>query len=188
MLDIIDFSFCILNGSLGTVTWSIIWKTGCKINFIEFNFFSSVLLNFILLTVSTYINSSNWKCIRKIELDTVLRNSHSEVFFRKGVLKISSKFTGEHPWRSAYFQNASSTEHLWMAASVFWYALCQIPDFLTLRVLSYGLTDMLCTSNSFPFWMVHLGQCYQLHRLWVSTDVCVLLVYILYFVPSSSLF
>ena len=61
-------------------------------------------------------------------------------------------------------------------------------DFLTLRVLSYGLTDMLCTSNSFPFWMVHLGQCYQLHRLWVSTDVCVLLLYILYFVPSSSLF
>ena len=141
----------------------------------------------ILLTVSIYINSSNWKCIRKIELDTVLRNSYSEVFFRKGVLKISSKFTGEHPWRSAYFQNTSSTEHLWMAASVFWYALCQIPDFLTLRVLSYGLTDMLCTSNSFPFWMVHLGQCYQLHRLWVSTDVCVLLVYILYFAPFSSL-
>ena len=29
------------------------------------------------------------------------RSSHSEVFLRKGVLKICSKFTGEHPCRSA---------------------------------------------------------------------------------------
>ena len=28
------------------------------------------------------------------------RSSHPEVFLRKGVLKICSKFTGEHPWRS----------------------------------------------------------------------------------------
>ena len=32
---------------------------------------------------------------------TYYRSSHSEVFLRKGVLKISSKFTGEHPCRSA---------------------------------------------------------------------------------------
>ena len=30
----------------------------------------------------------------------VLRSSHPEVFLRKGVLKICSKFTGEHPCRS----------------------------------------------------------------------------------------
>ena len=29
------------------------------------------------------------------------RNSHPEVFLRKGVLKICSKFTGEHPCQSA---------------------------------------------------------------------------------------
>ena len=32
---------------------------------------------------------------------TINRSSHSEVFLRKGVLKICSKFTGEHPCRSA---------------------------------------------------------------------------------------
>ena len=39
------------------------------------------------------------------------RTSHPEVFLRKGVLKICSKFTGEHPCRSVIL------EHLWMAAS-----------------------------------------------------------------------
>ena len=29
------------------------------------------------------------------------RSSRQEVFLRKGVLKICSKFTGEHPWRRA---------------------------------------------------------------------------------------
>ena len=65
------------------------------------------------------------------------RISSSEVFLRKGVLKICNKFTGEHPWRSAisrlywnctlswvlackfaaYFQNNFFQEHLWMVAS-----------------------------------------------------------------------
>ena len=31
----------------------------------------------------------------------VFRSSHPEVFLQKGVLKICSKFTGEHPRRSA---------------------------------------------------------------------------------------
>ena len=58
------------------------------------------------------------------------------VFLGKGVRKICSKFTGEHPCRSAisvkllcnfiehlrtpivaYFQNTFSQEHLWVAAS-----------------------------------------------------------------------
>ena len=30
-----------------------------------------------------------------------IRSSHSEVFLRKGVRKICSKLTGEHPYRSA---------------------------------------------------------------------------------------
>ena len=70
------------------------------------------------------------------------RSSHPEVFLWKGVLKICSKFTGEHPCRSAisiklqsnfclnhtsawvfsckfaaHFQNTFSQEHLWMVAS-----------------------------------------------------------------------
>ena len=32
---------------------------------------------------------------------TFSRSNHLEVFLRKGFLKICSKFTGEHPWRSA---------------------------------------------------------------------------------------
>ena len=34
-------------------------------------------------------------------VDDKYRSSHPEVFLRKGVLKICSKFTGEHPCRSA---------------------------------------------------------------------------------------
>ena len=65
------------------------------------------------------------------------RSSHPEVFLGKGVLKICSKFTGEHPYRSVisiklrnytsawvfsckfavYFYNTFSYEHFWMAAS-----------------------------------------------------------------------
>ena len=63
-----------------------------------------------------------------------IRNSHPEVFLRKGVLKICSEFTGKHPCRSvisikllsawvfsskfaAYFQNTFSLERLWTAGS-----------------------------------------------------------------------
>ena len=67
------------------------------------------------------------------------RNSRPEVFLGKGAPKICSKFTGEHPCRSAisinqlyrnctsawvfsckfaaYFQNTFSKKHLWVAAS-----------------------------------------------------------------------
>ena len=70
------------------------------------------------------------------------RNTPPEVLLGKDVLKIYSKFTGEHPCRSVvsiqlqqlyrnrtsarvlsrkfvvYFQNTFSYEHLWRAASV----------------------------------------------------------------------
>ena len=35
----------------------------------------------------------------------VFRSKHPELFWRKDVLKILSKFTGEHPCRSAIFAN-----------------------------------------------------------------------------------
>ena len=73
--------------------------------------------------------------------DVSFRSSHPEVLLQKGVLKISRKFTGEHPWRSAisqlywnrtsawvfcckfaaYFQNIFSKEHIWTATSDFCY-------------------------------------------------------------------
>ena len=37
----------------------------------------------------------------KLETYSAYRSSHPEVFLRKGVLKICSKFTGEHPCQSA---------------------------------------------------------------------------------------
>ena len=43
--------------------------------------------------------------------DYKIRSSHPEVFLGKGVLKICSKFTGEHPCRNAM---ATSTKY-WMA-------------------------------------------------------------------------
>ena len=73
-----------------------------------------------------------------------IRSSHSEVFLGRGVLKICSKFTGEHPSRSeisiaaeqlywnhtsawefsckdaAYFENTFSNEKLWVVASDQW--------------------------------------------------------------------
>ena len=71
--------------------------------------------------------------------EPTFRRSHPEVFLGKGVLKICSKFTGDHPCRSvisiklqsnhtsawvfscklaAYFQNTFSYEHVWTAASL----------------------------------------------------------------------
>ena len=38
----------------------------------------------------------------------ISRSSHPEVFLRKGVLKICSKFTGEHPYRSVISVNLQS--------------------------------------------------------------------------------
>ena len=38
--------------------------------------------------------------LHQIHYFTIFRSSHPKVFLRKGVLKICSKFTGEHPCRS----------------------------------------------------------------------------------------
>ena len=39
--------------------------------------------------------------MEELPIDSYIRSSHPEVFLRKGVLKICSKLTGEHPRRSA---------------------------------------------------------------------------------------
>ena len=61
-----------------------------------------------LKTFETYSSSvtSKWSPNKLVVLqqqrciETTVRSSHSEVFLGKGVLKICSKFTGEHPCRS----------------------------------------------------------------------------------------
>ena len=60
------------------------------------------------ITFETYSASvtSKWSPNKLVMLqqqrciETTVRSSHSEVFLGKGVLKICSKFTGEHPCRS----------------------------------------------------------------------------------------
>ena len=92
---------------------------------------------------------------RSLTDDYCFRSSRPEVFLENDVLKICSKFTGEHPcwslisikllcnfieialWHgcsavnllhATYFQNTFSYEHLWMAASEFY---CRLPGFVT---------------------------------------------------------
>ena len=55
-----------------------------------------------------------------------IRSSRPEVFLEKGVLKICSKFRGEHPCRSAisvkFQSNIFFKDHVWMAASGIWFS------------------------------------------------------------------
>ena len=78
----------------------------------------------------------DWEVISQNRVSIIYRRSRSEVFLGKGILKICSKFTGEHPCQSmqlywnhtwawvcsckfaASFQNTFSLEHLWRVASV----------------------------------------------------------------------
>ena len=98
------------------------------------------------------------------------RSSRPEVFLGKGVLKIFSKFTGEHPCRSAIsikllcnlieialrhecslvnllhiFKNTFSKEHLWVTASV--------PTFTGQTRKSTNLLSRSLLSRSCSCWM-----------------------------------
>ena len=57
-----------------------------------------VLLRFINHLISSSFNSDN----------SIFRSSHSELFLRKGVLKLCSKFIGEHPCWSVISINLQS--------------------------------------------------------------------------------
>ena len=83
-----------------------------------------------LLFSSSFIKRESTRNYK--EPTKISKSSHSQVFLEKSVLKICTKFTGEHSCRSAisvnlvfsckfaeYFQNTFSTEHLWMATSWF---------------------------------------------------------------------
>ena len=63
------------------------------------------------------LNSFELYCKRLL---AIFRKSPSEAFLGKGVLKICSKFAGEHSCQSAYFQNTFSWEHLWKDAFMYY--------------------------------------------------------------------
>ena len=63
------------------------------------------------------------KFLRTCLLRNTSRKQHPEVFLEKGVLKIRSKFTREHPCRIAIsikLHSKGAKEHLWTAASDLW--------------------------------------------------------------------
>ena len=111
----------------------------------------NLLLKWSIKTVQRYIKDSTdfWnKCQQEVWENTTIvtfndRSSPLEVLLGKRILKLGSKFTGEHPCRSlisikvakqvywnhisawvfsckfaAYFQNTFSLEQLWRTASV----------------------------------------------------------------------
>ena len=54
------------------------------------------------LLISSELLFENFNMTSYHEKDTMTRSSPSEVFLGKGILKICSKFIGEHPYRSAF--------------------------------------------------------------------------------------
>ena len=65
---------------------------------------SNDVFNLLCSTLRAHISKEDTtfrKCIpAEIKIAVTFRSSHPEVFLVKGVLKICSKFTGEHPCRS----------------------------------------------------------------------------------------
>ena len=61
----------------------------------------SIVINAKRDSNDTEIQTKKQYYIKKVRVQWNLRNSHLDVFLGKGVLKICSKFTGEHPCRSA---------------------------------------------------------------------------------------
>ena len=61
-------------------------------------FTSQKILNRYKLNISnTAISMLTFKLFACAEMNIIVRSSHPRVFLGKGVLKICSKFTGEHP-------------------------------------------------------------------------------------------
>ena len=60
--------------------------------------FILIFISIVIYTVYTSLFALS--CLYLFTLTYLYRNSHPEVFLRKGVIKICSKFTGEHPCRS----------------------------------------------------------------------------------------
>ena len=75
-------------------------KTKTKLNIVRV--FDSSLSKSLIHKGVSWIQLLHYRLFTKTELTymTSFRKSHSEVFLRKGVLKICSRFKGEHPCQS----------------------------------------------------------------------------------------
>ena len=70
-----------------------------------------ILVIYLYLFKVVSIVFQKWKQKLLIVFSSILhtfRGSHPEVFFEKGFLKICSKFTGEHPYRSTILMKLQS--------------------------------------------------------------------------------
>ena len=92
---------------------------------------------YIFSQIFYHFHSSLYYHENREDCGTSIRSSHAKVLLGKGIMKICSIITGEHPCRSAisikllchtstqvfsckfaaYFQNTFSHEHFWVAAS-----------------------------------------------------------------------
>ena len=80
-------------------------------NMRHFSFYSIGLKIWLVVSRLIWIMLFNVFCLTNYIHESSTRSSPSEVFLRKGVLKICDKFTGEHPLRSVismkFFKNTS---------------------------------------------------------------------------------
>ena len=67
------------------------------------------------VTALSWFASDTAQIFVHLSLHIIYRSSRPEVFLRNGVLKICSKFTGEHPYRSVIFKFIEIT--LWHGCS-----------------------------------------------------------------------
>ena len=127
----------------------MLWSSSSNIRTSSRNTNMAFLLLFIAVAISgSYCDELSDAAVSSILLffySCCLRSSHPQVFLVKGILKICSKFAGEHPCRSAtsmkqpywnrtsawvlsckfaaHFQNSFYSEHLRTVASVVCYSL-----------------------------------------------------------------
>ena len=105
----------------------------------------------------TYFNKRQWEVVLAAVLRiAVLRSSHPEVFFEKGVLKICSKFTGEHPCRSSIC--FATLLKLQFGMGVFLQIGCIFSEHLYLRT---PLQGYFCVLNIFTINKFHKVYCFS---------------------------
>ena len=98
------------------------------------------------------IGASKYIRTNKINDITIFRSSHQELFLIKGILKICSKFTGEHPCRSVIsIKFASATSALlktYISNQIF-----IILHYSYLPPKSFTFWIILTSKNHMEFWI-----------------------------------
>ena len=93
----------------------------------------------------------------QIRNKVTLRSSRPEVFFRKGVLKICSKFTGEHSCRSLISINLQSN----FIEITIWHGCSPV---ILLHIFRTPFLEHLWTATSEPSLLVYRYSIHSQHR------------------------